>query len=54
MCSFPRNLCCCFSKYIEIKRGCFTFNLQFIYVLVLDTEEGIVVQQAGYEDTEVM
>ena len=28
--------------------------LQFIYVLVLDTEEGIVVQQAGYEDTEVM
>ena len=28
--------------------------LQFIYVLVLDTEEGIVVEQARYEDTEVM
>ena len=28
--------------------------LQFIYVLVLDTEEGIVVEQAGHEDTEVM
>ena len=28
--------------------------LQFIYVLVLDTEEGIVVEKAWHEDTEVM